>query len=136
MHTFSPQRNDIHGWLDGLFTNLQDFYIDLDHYERVITQPDPEKFKRYLEDARFYDRTNPIVVAARGIQRGQDVPPVVVEAAFAATTEESSRYARALQKGLGYVLAGGRLWRREIDETEAKRGFDVSVAELSLALAV
>ncbi|HEU5318520.1 MAG TPA: hypothetical protein VFX49_20570, partial [Chloroflexota bacterium] len=112
MHTFSPQRDDVHGWLDRLFATLQDFYIDLDHYERVITHPDPAKFKAYLEDTRFYERTDPIIVAARGLQRGQDVPPAQVEAAFAATGERSSRYARALQKGLGYVLAGGRLWRR------------------------
>ena len=133
MHTFSPQRDDVHGWLDRLLATLQDYYIDLDHYERVITNPDPAKFKAYLEDTRFYDRTDPLIVAARGVQRGQDVPPAGVEAAFAATTDQSSRYARALHKGLGYVLAGGRLWRREIDEAEAKRGFDVGVAELSLA---
>ena len=136
MHTFSPQRDDVHGWLDRLFANLQDFYIDLEHYERVITQPEPEKFKRYLEDTHFYDRTDPLIVAARGIQRGQEVPPAAVEAALAATNDQSSRYARALQKGLGYVLSGGRLWRREIDEAETKRGFDVGVAELSLAVAV
>ena len=133
MHTFSPQRDDVHGWLDRLLATLQDYYIDLDHYERVITQPDPAKFEAYLEDTRFYERTDPLIVAARGIQRGKDVPPAAVEAAFAATSEHSSRYARALHKGLGYVLAGGRLWRREIDEEEAKRGFDVGVAELSLA---
>lgn len=136
MHTFSPQRDDVHGWLDRLFANLQDFYIDLDHYERIITQPESEKFKRYLEDTHFYDRTDPLIVAARGIQRGQDVPAAAVEAALADTNDRSSRYARALQKGLGYVLAGGRLWRREIDEAETKRGFDVGVAELSLAVAV
>ena len=154
MHTFSPQRDDVHGWLDRLFANLQDFYIDLEHYERIITHPEPEKFKRYLEDTHFYDRTDPLIVAARGIQReqlstraagaegvrgrgaGLDVPASAVEAALADTNDESSRYARALQKGLGYVLAGGRLWRREIDEAETKRGFDVGVAELSLAVSV
>ena len=55
-----------------------------------------------------------------------------VEDAIAATNEGASRYARALQKGLGYLLAAGEVWRREIDAGEARRRFDVGVPERSL----
>jgi hypothetical protein len=133
MPTFAAQRDDVRAWLDRLLATLQEYYTDLQQYERVITQPDPALLERHLEDTRIYDRSDPLIVTARGIQRGQRVPEAAVEAAVAATTERASRYARALPKGLGYLLTAGRLWEREIDEGEARRGFAVGVAELSLA---
>jgi hypothetical protein len=51
---------------------------------------------------------------------------------LAATTEQSSRYARALKKGMQYLLGAGQLWRGEIDVAQAKTTFDVGVPEHSL----
>jgi hypothetical protein len=132
MHTFAPDASDMDGWLDRLFRTLPRFSIDLAHYQQVVERPDPAKFKRYLEDTNAYNRSDPLIVTARRVQRGEAVSAGEVEASLDATDERSSRYARALQKGMGYLLAGGRLWQGEIDVAQAKAKFDVGVAERSL----
>jgi hypothetical protein len=135
MHTFSPDPQDMHGWLDRMFTNAQAFSISLEQYRQAVERPDPAKFKRYVEDTHSYDRDDALIRLARRAQRGETPAAGEVEAALEATTEQSSRYARAVRKGLEYVLAGGRLWRGEIDVAEAKKGFDVGVPERSLVFA-
>jgi hypothetical protein len=133
MHTFAPDPQDMHGWLDNLFTRAQGFKISLDHYRRVVEGGlDTELFRRYVYETHSYDRADPLIRLARDIQRGIEPAPGAVEEALAATTDQSSRYARALKKGMHYLRAGGRLWRREIDEASAKTGFDVGVPERSL----
>ncbi|MGH2367763.1 MAG: hypothetical protein ACRDI2_06150, partial [Chloroflexota bacterium] len=104
MHTFSPDRDDMLGWLDRLFGALQPFGISLDHYQRVIDHPDPDKVRRYLDETHAYDRDDPLIRVARRIQAGEDVAGTAVAAALAATTADSSRYARALSKGVQYLL--------------------------------
>ena len=135
MHTFSPDPQDMHGWLDRMFTNAQAFSINLEQYRQAVEHPDPAKFKRYIEDTHSYDRADTLIQLARRVQRGETPAAGEVEAALGATTEQSSRYARALRKGLEYLLATGRLWRGEIDVAEAKKGFDVGVPERSLVFA-
>ncbi|HEV2122814.1 MAG TPA: hypothetical protein VGW38_08575, partial [Chloroflexota bacterium] len=61
------------------------------------------------------------------------VTPQEVIDAFAATNEASSRYARALVKGLGYILGASKLFEGTITVEEAKSRFDVGVPELTLA---
>lgn len=136
MHTFAPDASDMHGWLERLFKNMQAFSISLDHYRRVVEGGlDTAAFKRYVADTHSYDRDDTLIQLARRIQRDEPVGPGEVEAAVDATTEQSSRYARALQRGMQYLLVGGQLWRREIDEGRAKTGFDVGVPERSLVFA-
>ena len=133
MHTFSPDRSDMQGWMDKLLDTLQQFPMEMARYARIAAEWDPAKVKRYLEDTHFYDRDDPLIRCARDIQHGRAVSAAEVVAAAGATDESSSRYARALAKGLGYVLAAGRLYAGEIDVAEAKTRFDVGVPELSLA---
>jgi hypothetical protein len=133
MHTFSPDRSDMQSWMDKLLDTLQQFPMEMARYARIAAEWDPVKVKRYLEDTHFYDRDDPLIRCARGIQHGEAVPAADVVAAAAATDEASSRYARALSKGLGYVVAAGRLYAGEIDVATAKTRFDVGVPELTLA---
>lgn len=133
MHTFSPDRSDVHEWLNRLFVAMQDFPMELSRYARIAAEWDPSKVKRYLEDTHFYSREDALVQAARGIQRDHPIPAADVVAALAATTNESSRYARALAKGLTYLIAASRLYEGAISVDEAKARFEVGVPELSLA---
>lgn len=133
MHTFSPDRSDMHGWLNKLLATLQSFPMDMDRYARIAAEWDPAKVKRYLEDTHFYDRNDALIRCARDLQHGREMSADAVESAVAATTDASSRYARALARGLGYVIAASRLFEAAISTDEAKTRFDVGVPELSLA---
>ena len=133
MHTFSPDRSDMQGWLDKLLNTLQQFPMEMERYARIAAEWDPAKVKRYLEDTHFYARDDALIRCARNIQHERPVSAHDVMAALAATTDESSRYARALAKGLGYVIAASRLFEGDISADEAKTRFDVGVPELSLA---
>ncbi len=133
MHTFSPDRADVPGWLDKLLNTLQQFPMEMSRYARIAAEWDPAKVKRYLEDTHFYDRDDALIRCARDVQHGRPVSAAGVVDALAATTDESSRYARALAKGLGYVIAASQLFEGDISVEEAKTRFDVGVPELSLA---
>jgi hypothetical protein len=56
MHTFSPDRSDMRGWLDRLLSTLQQFPMEMARYAKIAAEWDPAKVKRYLEDTHFYDR--------------------------------------------------------------------------------
>lgn len=133
MHTFSPDSRDMLGWLDRLLDVVQPFYLDLDHYRRVHKGGlQTEKFRRYIYETNSYDPADPLVRLARDVQAGKRATGGQLEHAMDVTTDASSRYARALRKGLGYLLAAGELWRGEIDVDGASRRFDVGVPERSL----
>ena len=133
MHTFSPDRADMQGWMDKLLDTLQQFPMEMARYARIAAEWDPVKVKRYLEDTHFYDRDDPLIRCARGIQRGAAAPPRTWSPPRRRRTSSSSRYARALSKGLSYVVVAGRLYAGEIDVATAKTRFDVGVPELTLA---
>lgn len=135
MHTFAPDRSDIHGWLNKLLYAMQDFPMELSRYARVAAEWDPAKVKRYLTDTHFYDRSDPVIQAARKIQHGEHVAGDAVVSAVAATADDSCRYARALAKAVSYVVAASRLYEGAITEDEAKTHLDVGIPELSLAFA-
>jgi hypothetical protein len=134
MHTFAPDRDDVHGWLSRLFQAAQDFPMSMRRYARVAAEWEPAKVKRYLEDTHFYDRGDALIEAAREAQRAGDVAGEDVVAAAAGTDERSSRYARALAKSLDYLVAASALYGGAIDLAEGKRRLEVGVPELSLAI--
>ena len=99
----------------------------------IAAEWDPAKVKRYLEDTHFYDRDDALIRCARDVQHGRPVSAAHAVDALAATTDASSRYTRALAKGLDYMIAASRLFEGAISVEEAKTRFDVGVPELSLA---
>lgn len=136
MHTFAPDRSDVHGWLDKLLYARQDFPMEMARYARIAAEWDPVKVKRYLEDTHFYDRGDRLIQLARSIQRGEQVDATAVAEAVGGTTDASSRYARALAKALTYQVAASRLYEGTIDSDEARRRFEVGVPELALAFSL
>lgn len=135
MHTFSPDRSDMQSWLNKLLATLQEFPMDMARYARVAAEWDPAKVKRYLEEPHFYSREDALIRCARDLQHGRPVSSAEVAAAVEATSDDSSRYARALLRGLAYVIAASRLFEGAISPAEAKARFDVGVPELTLAYA-
>jgi len=132
MHTFAPDLSDAGAWLDKLLETRQRYTVSLERYARAAREWAPEKIRRYLDETRFYDRSDGLIRLARARQRGDSVDGRAVIEALGATDERSSRYARALAKALSYVLAASRLFAGEIGAEEARRLFDVGVDELSV----
>ena len=123
LHTFIPDRDDIEPWLEKLSALQQGFYVDVDRYAAAIYKPDPEKVKRFLTDVNFYDREDPIVVAARGIQHGDGTTASQVKEA--ATADAKSHYAQALQMGYGYLCAASEFFSSEMSTEALKARLDV-----------
>ncbi|HEV2123547.1 MAG TPA: hypothetical protein VGW38_12330, partial [Chloroflexota bacterium] len=73
MHTFSPDRMDMHSWMDKLLTTLQQFPMSMERYARIAAEWDPEKVRRYLIETHFYDRDDALIRCARGIQHARPV---------------------------------------------------------------
>jgi hypothetical protein len=132
MHTLNPDAQNIHAWLDRFFKGLQTYPKSLELYAELAANWPEDKVKKYLVDKRFYQRDDPIIELARGIQHGQDATPEQVVAVVEATDASHSRYARALAKATQYLIAASDLFAGRIALREAQRLFDVGVPELSL----
>jgi hypothetical protein len=126
MHTFIPDADDIHAWLERVFKTRQRLYVDIRRYAEAYAAPDPEKVRRFITDVGFYDRSDALIRLARGLQRvvdpearsrrgGEgDLPPLDEAADRAAS---GSQYARALRKAYLYVrAASGYFVRSAADE--------------------
>jgi hypothetical protein len=123
MHTFIPDRQDIEGWLDRLFQLQQRFTVDLSRYARAIESPDPELVRRFIVDPNFYDRNDPILLAARAIQRGQQVGAEQINHAVAAPA--SSHYAQAVQNGFGYLRTASDFFEGRLNADELGEKLDI-----------
>lgn len=125
MHTFIPDRDDIESWIEKLATIQQQFYVDNERYASAIHKPDPEKVKRFITDPNFYDRDDPIIAAARGIQRGEGVTAAHVK--DAAEAEAKSHYAQALRMGYGYLCAASDFFTSDMAPEALKERLDVGI---------
>lgn len=133
MHTFKPDDDHVHEWLSRLFRGIQDFSIRMEIYEEIAANPDPEKWRRYLVETRFYHPADPIIHLARQIQRGQIVSSQEVAQAVENTTADSCIYSRAIKRAIEYIRAASAIYRREITPEQAKPRLDIGVPELSMA---
>jgi len=130
MHTFKPDDANVHAWLGNLFHGVQDFGLRLDMHEKIATDPDSAKVKRYLTDTNFYDAADPIIATARAIQRGEVVAGV--DQAVEATISGQSFYARAMHRAIDHIRAAGELYQGRITVDEAKPRLDIGVPERSM----
>lgn len=120
LHTLIPDRDDIDGWLDRLFSVRQRLHLDLERYAAAVAAPDPGKYQKFIVEMNFYDRDEPIIGAARGLQRGEAVTAEQVHQAVAA--EARSHYAQALKMGYGYLAAASAFFAGDMSpETLAER---------------
>ena len=99
LHTLIPDGADPEAWINRLFDLQQTYRPTLDRYVAALTQPDPEKVRRYITEGNFYDRTDPIIVGVRNPRlTGAQVQQAV-------TAPARSHYAQALQLAYRYWLA-------------------------------
>ena len=89
----------------------------------AVADPDPDKVRRFITEVNFYDRGEPIIQAARALQRGEDVDPEAVCAAMRADAQ--SHYAQALKMGCGYLLAASAFFAGKLSAAELRERFDI-----------
>ena len=136
MHTFNPDPENIHTWMDRFFQGIQQYPKSLEQYAKLHRDWDPALVKKYLTDKNFYQREDPLIQLARRIQHGESVEASAVvnahEASDADHDTQRSRYERSLAKALDYLQAADDWYHRRIDQDEVTRRFDIGVPELSL----
>jgi hypothetical protein len=113
LHTLIPDGDDIEGWLDRLLGLRQTYQVDRARYAEAILRPDPAKVQRFIVAMNFYDPADPIIVAARALQRGE---PADVTAA--ADAPARSHYGQALQLGWSYLKAASDFFTGELSAAE------------------
>ncbi len=116
LHTLTPRSDDVDAWIGRLHELHRSFYVSLERYHEAFTNPDPQKVRRFIVDDGFYDRREPLIAAARTIQRGEPVSERQISEA--ASTPPRTHYSRALSTAFGYVHAASELLDGTIDETQ------------------
>jgi len=122
-HTFIPDVQDPETWLDNLFRLQQSFHVSLERYDDAINHPNPAKVQRYIVGDNFYDTDEPIIAAARRLQRGEAVTAAEVTGAIHA--EAKSHYGIALKLGSGYIQAASDFFTSEMTVDELKVKLDI-----------
>jgi len=130
MHTFIPDDADAEAWLEKVAQTQQRLYVDLKRYAAAYASPDPDKWKRFITDANFYDKDDAIVRVARSLQNGESRSSADVDAAMDDPGNES-RYAYMLKRAFGYCLAASAWFEKKITEDEVNQRLEIGRPELS-----
>ena len=136
LHTFKPQAKDgigaLQEWLGKFLAASQEFKIRVDEYIRAASDPDPEKWRKYVVETKFYNPDAELNRIARRVREGGTATGDEVLSAASRMGEADGRYAMALAKALEYIQAAGRFWRGEADAEATRKALDIGVPERSM----
>jgi hypothetical protein len=118
LHTLIPDDEQIESWLEQLFKRIQPFTVDLKRYAEAYLNPDPELWRRFIEEVHFYDARDHLIQAARTVQRGTRVSRQTVLAA--AAQPATSHYAQTLQCAWRYLDAANAFLKGDLDAESLK----------------
>lgn len=132
MHTFKPDDANVHSWLTNLFNGVQDFGIRMHLYDEIAANPDPQKWNKCLIETNFYNASDPLIAAARAVQKGGSISAAEASKAVESTGADASLYARAIKRAIDYIRAAGQIYTNRITIDEAKPLMDIGVPELAM----
>ena len=115
LHTFDLDERDVDSWVPNLIRWSQGNETLLRRYAEAYAAPDPDKMRRLVYDGNFYDRTNPVIRLARSLKDGVIERAVGINAAVEMAASQS-QYARALRRGIHYLLAVNDYFNEAIDD--------------------
>lgn len=130
MHTFKPGDADIEPWLDNVVRFQQEMRVDLKRYAKALVGPDPDKWRRFIEEPNFYDRQDALLRLVRSIQRGTPESSIDLDDAMAKAVG-GCQYARCLERAFRYIKAANEFWGCRIQMEELKTRLDIGLPELS-----
>jgi hypothetical protein len=111
----SPDVDDLEAWLDNLLGKVQPLYIDVGIYSEVFMNPDPAKMKTYAVETEFYLDSDPSIVLARKVQKGEEIDAASLEAALG-DGENTSGFALCLVLGIKLLREVSAYWRGDRSE--------------------
>jgi hypothetical protein len=123
MHTLIPDVENPEGWIDRIYRRRQEFHVDLERYNRAITEPDPAKVQTYIAEDGFYDRSESIISTARRLQHGELVSYDEIVVALEAPAE--SHYGQALAIGMRYLKAASDFFVGDLDRETLEARLDI-----------
>jgi hypothetical protein len=115
-HTLAPDKENLDEWLDNLLARFQPLYINIQAFVDVFLNPDSKKMEEYGVETDFYLETDPVILTARKLQRGETVPQDEIEKAMDEESN-SSGYAKAVCIGMSRLIDASLFWIDETDET-------------------
>ncbi len=124
LHTFIPDDGDIEAWLERLFEKQQRFRVDVGRYAEALTEPDPDKVRRFIREPNFYDPEDPLIRLAASL-RGEGPAEVIEFDAALETAREGSLYAQVLRRGCLYLQAAGEFFEGRIARDEVNERLDI-----------
>ena len=111
--------SDFDAWLDLVFDRLEPYKVELNRYADAYHNADREKLYRFIIEPNFYDREDPLIRLARGIQ-DDEIPNIDIDAALSAA-DEGSQYAQALKLGHEFLAAASDYFEDKIDEATFRK---------------
>ena len=115
LQSFLTDDSDFDAWLDLVFARLEPYTVELNRYADAYHNTDPEKLYRFIIRPNFYDREDPLIRLARGIQDGEIPQDIDIDAALSAA-DAGSQYAQALKLGHQFLAAASAYFEGRIDE--------------------
>lgn len=103
---------------------FQRYYVDVQRYSEMFSNPDPDEMRRYIVETNFYDGSDGLIALARALQRKEKLPSVSFDAAYEQAPKQS-QYAQALRMGVRYLMAASDFFEEKISEDETRRLFDL-----------
>ncbi|MGF1484447.1 MAG: hypothetical protein ACFBZ8_08780 [Opitutales bacterium] len=129
LHTFIPEPDDVWAWIGNVSSRIQHFQDSLPRYAKAILDPDPELWRKFVEEPNYYDSEDPIVAQARALENehAMQVPMQSTDPLANLVVDAHSHYGQALQLGLTYMVAASRFFDREISAEDLHEAFKIGV---------
>lgn len=130
VHTLIPDLEDPDGWLDRLLATFQRHRVGLDRYAEAVLRPDPDRWRRFVEEPPFYRADDEAIALARAIGRGEIAEDCDV-AVLLAARDPVSCYGKALDRAYGCIRAAGDFLAGAIDHRELEARLQIGRPELA-----
>jgi hypothetical protein len=95
---------------------VQPLYIDIDLYVRLAASGAAAKMQRYRVETEFYVASDPVIAAARAIQRCTPPAQTQIDAALAGGANLGG-YGHSVALGIQRLREASAFWRGEVETT-------------------
>jgi len=116
LHTFSPDTEDVNGWVERLVGWSRQDGTLCRALAQACAAPDAGKLRQHITAPDFYDRNDPLIRLARSVQAGRLIGRAALRAALEAPGAHS-QYGRALRLGCSCLEAAGACFQGRLEET-------------------
>jgi hypothetical protein len=116
MHTFIPDGEDIEGWFDSLYANMQEWNTYMERFALAVAKPDVDKERSFVTDRNFYKEEDAIIALTRKLRSGLAVSQDQIDEAIASTP--ISQYARALKMAVDNLLLADAFFTKKTNQIE------------------